>query len=104
MNIEWLVAKEVLITGASRWAILHENRNTPEPSIEHLLKRMENVDLVLIEGFKTHSHQKLEVFRPAVGKPLLAGEDQSIIGVASNVQKSDLADLNDKNIIFYQFR
>ena len=93
-------AKEVLITGASRWAILHENRNTPEPSIEQLLKRMEDVDLVLIEGFKTHSHQKLEVFRPAVGKPLLAGEDQSIIGVASNVQKSDLADLNDKNIIF----
>ncbi len=92
-------AKEVLITGSSRWAILHENRKTKEPSIEQLLERMENVDIVLIEGFKKHSHQKLEVFRPAVGKPLLAEGDQSIIAVASNAQNSDLADLIDKNII-----
>lgn len=92
-------AKEVLITGSSRWAILHENRNTQEPSIEQLLERMEDVDLVLIEGFKTFGHQKLEVFRSVVGKPLLAVEDQSIIAVASNAQKSELADLIDKNII-----
>ena len=51
-------ATEVLITGAKRWAILHENRDDPEPSIDDLLARMENVDLLLIEGFKAHSHEK----------------------------------------------
>ena len=93
-------ATEVLITGSSRWAILHENRNTAEPSIEQLLERMEDVDLVLIEGFKSHSHQKLEVFRPAIGKPILAGEDKTIVAVASDVEVSNLVDLVDKNIIF----
>jgi molybdopterin-guanine dinucleotide biosynthesis protein B len=93
-------AKEVLLTGSSRWAILHENRNTIEPSIEQLLDRLEDVDLVLIEGFKSYGHQKLEVFRPSVGKPLIARDDQSIVAIASDVQISDLTDLVDKNMVF----
>lgn len=84
-------ATEVLITGASRWAILHENRDTPEPPIDDLLARMEDVDLVLIEGFKSHSHQKMEIFRPDVGKPLLAVDDASIVAVATDV--ADLPEL-----------
>ena len=77
-------AYEVLITGSKRWALLHENRGEAEPSIETLLANMAPVDLVLIEGFKSHSHNKLEVHRPSVGKPLLAADDDSIIAVASD--------------------
>ncbi|MEK9725135.1 MAG: molybdopterin-guanine dinucleotide biosynthesis protein B [Rhodospirillaceae bacterium] len=76
-------AHEVLITGGKRFALLHENRSEPEPSIESLLARMEEVDLVLIEGFKSHPHAKLEVHRAMVGKPLLANEDPSVVAVAS---------------------
>lgn len=79
-------AHEVLITGAKRWAILHENREAPEPDIGILLERMEQVDLVLIEGFKGHDHAKMEVHRPDAGKPLLAGGDPSIVAVASNAE------------------
>lgn len=85
-------ATEVLVTGAKRWAILHENRDAPEPSIDELLARMQDVDLVLIEGFKEHPHKKIEVFRPAVGKPLLATDDPSIIAVATD------ADLGDQEV------
>jgi len=92
-------AHEVLITGAKRWAILHENRQTPEPSIDSLLARMEEVDLVLIEGFKSHPHSKMEVHRPAVGKELLAAEDETIVAVATDGELSwngaPLIDLND---------
>ena len=77
-------AKEDLITGSSRWAILHENRDTPEPDIDALLRRLEEVDLVLIEGFKSHGHAKMEIHRPIIGKPLLAVEDASIVAVASD--------------------
>ena len=77
-------AHEVLITGARRWAILHENRETPEPDIDALLTRLEEVDLVLIEGFKSHGHAKMEIHRPIIGKPLLAVEDASIVAVASD--------------------
>lgn len=91
-------ATEVLITGTRRWALLHENRDVPEPSIEELLDRMEDVDLVLIEGFKSHLHQKMEVFRPGVGKPLLATDDPSIVAVASDASASDLPGLADKTL------
>ena len=77
-------AHEVLITGSKRWALLHENRDEPEPSIDELLARMSPVDLVLIEGFKSHPHRKLEVYRPSVGKELLSADDPSIVAVASD--------------------
>ena len=76
-------AHEVLITGAARWALLHENRDDPEPTMDELLTRMSPVDLVIIEGFKTWRHDKLEVHRPEVGKPLLAADDPTIVAVAS---------------------
>ncbi len=93
-------ATEVLITGTKRWAILHENRDAPEPAIDDLLARMEDVDLVLIEGFKSHHHKKMEVYRPAVGKPLLAPDDPSIIAVASDADpgEADVAVINLEDI------
>ena len=75
-------ASEVLITSANRWALMHENRGDPEPSIEDLVRHMTPVDLLLIEGFKRSPHPKLEVFRRATGKPLLALEDASVVAVA----------------------
>ncbi len=83
-------ATEVMITGARRWAILHENRDVPEPPIDDLLARLEDVDLVLIEGFKSHHHQKMEVFRPAVGKPLLCSDDPTIVAVACDTHLTDI--------------
>lgn len=96
-------ATEVLITGAKRWALLHENRGEPEPPIDALLAQMCEVDLVLIEGFKTHRHDKLEVFRPAVGKPMLATDDPTIVAVASDADLGDIGrpviDLDDVRAI-----
>ncbi len=83
-------ATEVVLTGAKRWALLHENRDVPEPSIDDLLARMEDVDLVLIEGFKSHGHLKMEIHRPEVGKPLLCSDDPTIVAVASDVSLADV--------------
>jgi len=54
-------ASEVLVVTSSRWVLMHENREEPEPPIEALIQRMTPVDLLLIEGFKTHPHPKLEI-------------------------------------------
>ena len=77
-------AAEVLLTSSSRWTLMHELRGTPEPELEALVQRMTPVDLVLVEGFKHHNHDKLEVHRPALGKPLLATSDPGIVAVASD--------------------
>ncbi len=75
-------ASEVMITSANRWALMHENRGDAEPSIDELVRHMTPVDLLLIEGFKRSLHPKLEVFRRATGKPLLALEDDNVVAVA----------------------
>src|SRR5690349_4859394 len=56
-------ATEVLVASGARWALMHELRNEPEPSLPSLLAHMSAVDLVLIEGFRRDSHPKIEVFR-----------------------------------------
>jgi molybdopterin-guanine dinucleotide biosynthesis protein B len=92
-------ATEVLITSANRWALMHENRGDPEPSIEELVGHMTPVDLLLIEGFKRSPHPKLEVFRRATGKPLLALEDPTVVAVACDGAVPEVAvpvlDLNE---------
>jgi len=77
-------AHEVVVTSAKRWALLHELDGAPEPTLEELIARMSRVDLLLIEGFKHLGHDKLEVHRRASRKPLLAGEDQQVVAVASD--------------------
>ncbi len=71
-------AHEVMIAGAARWALLHEARGEPETELDGLLARMSPVDLVLVEGFKRHAHPKMEIIRPALGKPLLYPDDPLI--------------------------
>lgn len=96
-------ASEVLLVSSSRWVLLHESREEPEPSIEALIDRMTPVDLLLIEGFKTHHHPKLEIHREAEGKPLLCLEDPAIVAVASDRALPGLQipclDLNDPGAI-----
>jgi len=93
-------ATEVVITGTERWALLHENRGQKEPDISDLLSRMSPVDLVLIEGFKSHPHDKMEIHRPEVGKPLLAANDPTVIAVATDDENlaTDIARLDLNNI------
>ncbi|MCX7896612.1 MAG: molybdopterin-guanine dinucleotide biosynthesis protein B [Rhodocyclaceae bacterium] len=78
-------AREVLLACDARWALLHELRDAPEPTLEEQLGRLSPCDLVLIEGFKQTPVAKLEVFRPSLGKPPLWLDHPSIVAVASDV-------------------
>lgn len=92
-------AREVMVSSANRFALMHELRGAPEPSVEELVARMSPVDLLIIEGFKRHEHDKLEVHRPSLGKSLLAVEDPRVVAVASDAEIPGLAvprlDMND---------
>lgn len=84
-------ASEVLVSSARRWALMHEHRGDAEPTAAGLLRQMAPVDLVLIEGFKREPHPKLEIHRPAVGKPLLQPGDATVVAVASDAPLPGLA-------------
>ena len=77
-------ATEVLVGSANRWALVHELRGQAEPGLAALLAKLSPVDLVLVEGYKRESHPKLEVYRAALGKPLLHPDDSAIVAVASD--------------------
>jgi molybdopterin-guanine dinucleotide biosynthesis adapter protein len=84
-------AVEVMISSDRRWALMHELRGDAEPALEELLGHMSPVDLVIAEGFKRAAIAKLEIHRPVLGKPLLAGEDKTIVAVASDMPIAGLA-------------
>jgi molybdopterin-guanine dinucleotide biosynthesis adapter protein len=77
-------ATEVVVGSQSRWAIVHELRGEAEPTLAALIEKVTPVDLVLVEGYKGGSHPKLEVYRAAVGKPLLHPHDPAIVAIAAD--------------------
>jgi molybdopterin-guanine dinucleotide biosynthesis protein B len=91
-------AAEVLVSSARRFALMHELRGAAEPKLPELLARMSPVDLVIVEGFKTEPHRKIEVHRAANGKDFLFPADPGIVGIASDTDiatKLPLAHLDD---------
>jgi molybdopterin-guanine dinucleotide biosynthesis protein B len=70
---------------------MHELRGEAEVSLRELLTRLSPVDLVIVEGYKSQSHPKLEVHRASVGKPLLYPNDPHIVAVASDVRPPNLS-------------
>ncbi|HEY8289108.1 MAG TPA: molybdopterin-guanine dinucleotide biosynthesis protein B [Acetobacteraceae bacterium] len=78
-------AHEVLVASGTRWALLHEIAGA-EPTLPALLARMESVDIVLVEGFKSHPFPKLEVHRPALAKPPIWPDVPDVLAVASDAE------------------
>lgn len=77
-------AHEVLVASAERWALMHEHRGAPEPSLVELLSKLAPCDLVLVEGFKREVNLRLEVYRSSCGQTPLVFEDAGILAVATD--------------------
>lgn len=92
-------ATEVLVSSGVRWAIVHELRGEAEPALPDLLRKASPVDLIVVEGYKTERHPKLEVYRASNGKPLLHPDDPAIVAIASDTALANarvpVVDLND---------
>jgi molybdopterin-guanine dinucleotide biosynthesis protein B len=92
-------AHEVLISSARRWALMHELRDEREQTLRELVVRLSPVDLVIVEGFKTENHPKLEVHRVVIGKELLYPSDPNIVAIASDLPSANVplpsAELDD---------
>ena len=77
-------ASPMLISSSRRTAIMIEKTDETEPDLQDLLNRItaDEVDLVLVEGFKQWALPKIELYRHTVGKPLLYPDDAHIIAIA----------------------
>jgi molybdopterin-guanine dinucleotide biosynthesis protein B len=75
---------EVLVSSASRWALIHELRGEAELSLERALAQLSACDIVLVEGYKAYPIPKLEVWRVELGKPPLNPHDEHVVAVATD--------------------
>ena len=91
-------ATEVMIASEKRWALMHErSTDEPMPSPIAMAKQMQQVDVLLVEGFKAFPLDKLEVYRHSLDgeatensgatfkKPLLANQDSRIRAIVSDI-------------------
>lgn len=77
-------ACEVAVVSRHRWAIIHESRDEEEPPLAEILGKLAPCDLVIVEGYKRDSHDKIEVRNLELSHPKLAGDDGTIVAVAAN--------------------
>ena len=77
-------AEKVLIGSRRRWALMVETPEQSEPSLANLLAHLpaQDLDLILVEGFKHEAFPKIELHRKALDKPWLYLDDTAIIAVA----------------------
>lgn len=59
-------AREVILANDAQFALFHAHEEAAV-GLDALLRRLDPVDLVLVEGFKGDPFPKLEVYRPAIG-------------------------------------
>ncbi|KON79703.1 molybdopterin-guanine dinucleotide biosynthesis protein B [Azoarcus sp. PA01] len=77
-------ASQVLMLSNDRWVLMHELRGEAEPTLEAQLRLLSPCDVVLIEGYKAAAVPKIEVHRPAHGKPPLWTDNPHVVAVATN--------------------
>jgi len=80
-------ASQMLIASRKRTALITELEDRQgEPSLADALSQlnMQEIDLILVEGFKHEQYRKIELHRPALNKPLLFPDDPNIVAVASD--------------------
>ena len=77
-------AAEVAVVSRHRWAIIHESREEEEPTLPEILAKLAPCDLVIVEGYKRDSHDKIEVRNLDLAHPRLAGDDPTVVAVAAN--------------------
>jgi len=78
-------ASEVIVASARRVAHIRELAGAPEPSLDELVCRMTGVDLVLVEGWKSGSHPRLELRRAAAPAPAISGSAPGVLAIVSDV-------------------
>ena len=96
-------AKQMLISSANRWALMHEHSSEQdEASLDQLIQQLDfnAADLILVEGFKKEPIAKIELHRPSLGLPLLCEKDDHVIAIASDEKllvKRDIHQLDLNN-------
>lgn len=79
-------ADQILIASDYRRALITEMPNAMEPELDELVNalNLDEVDLILVEGFRYLAFPKIEIHRPSTGKTRIFPDDDSVIAIAAD--------------------
>ena len=78
-------AREVAIVSGRRWALMHELQHEEEPPLAAILAKLSPCDIILVEGYKRETHQKIEARRlAALQQTPLSASDPGVIAIAAD--------------------
>lgn len=95
-------ALEVMLASDARYIIQKEHEVGKSPDLSELLERLAPVDLVLVEGFKSAAHPKIECYRHETGNRQLYPDNKTIVAIATDTPLGSLLpefDLDDTDAI-----
>ncbi len=79
-------ASEMLIGSVNRWALMVDAEKDQEFTLHDHIQRLDqdNLDLILVEGFKLEAIPKIELTRPSLGNDLFFPDDDNVVAVATD--------------------
>ena len=79
-------SSQVVISSAKRWAKITENNNENEKSLDELVQEFNNVEIIVVEGFKKDNHPKIEILTKGLNNR--NKETKNVIAIVSNDLKN----------------
>ncbi len=79
-------ASEMLIGSVNRWALMVDAEKDQKFTLYDHIQRLDqdNLDLILVEGFKLETIPKIELVRPSLGNDLFFPNDNNVIAIATD--------------------
>ena len=90
-------SSQVVISSAKRWAKITENNNENEKSLDELVQEFNNVEIIVVEGFKKDNHPKIEILTN--GLVNRNEETKNVIAIVSDDLKDTITPVFKENDI-----
>tara|TARA_Y100001970_G_scaffold292695_1_gene435272 strand:- start:2879 stop:3364 length:486 start_codon:yes stop_codon:yes gene_type:complete len=75
-------SSEVIVSSSKRWVKIIENEKKREKNLNELLNEFNDVDVVIVEGFKKENHPKIEIIGES--KKIINNEIENVVAIVSD--------------------
>ena len=82
-------ASQVVVSSRKSWALISKQNYDEEQILERTLYKLDPVNFVIVEGFKSEKHPKIECYLDGTPKQPLIKSDKTILAIVHNLMNFD---------------
>ena len=90
-------SNQVIISSSKKKKKITENKNENEKSLDELIQELQNVDVIVVEGFKKDNHPKIEILSKDLKNR--NKETKNVIAIVSDDLKDTITPVYKENDI-----